>query len=114
MFKIDTDRDAVRWVVRAQNKSAAQGRAQAGAAADSIRDLLKSNTCVVILLLRQWSTGKWFFSRPTLRSGQIQYSVQPYTDLETTSRIASECTLLRNSDPDRVIGFDGDEFFVHT
>jgi hypothetical protein len=118
MFTIDTDRDAVRWVVRAQNKTAAQGRApvrgQAGAAADSIRDLLKTNTCVVVLLLRECSTGKWFSSLPTLVSGQVHYSLEPYTDFEMNPRNASECTPLRNCDPDRVIRIHGDEFFVHT
>ena len=111
MFTIDTDRDAVRWVVRANKKTAAQGRApdrgRAGGAVDSIRDLLKNGSSKVILLLRQCTSGAWFTCIPLYLNGDVQFlKLTPYEDPALTP--------LRNPDPDRVIDIRGEQFFIHT
>jgi hypothetical protein len=111
MFTVDTDRDAVRWVVRANKKTAAQGRApdrgRAGGAIDSIRDLMKNGSSKVILLLRQCTSGAWFTCIPLYLDGDVHFlQLTPYDDPALTP--------VRNPDPDRVIDIRGEQFFIHT
>ena len=118
MHLIDTDRDAVRWVVRANNKTAVKGRASgpgsSGSVTDSLRHLLKKKKNEVIMLVVKCSTGEWFTARPALNAASVFYTLQAYMDRDSTSRAATAPEPMKNPDRERVISINGEVYFVHT
>ncbi len=117
MFRIDTNRDAVRWILRANHKEAFQGMRSrvrgAGHVTETVMHLLKKQREIICLLAR-CSTGVWVTARPSLQSGSICYKLSEYQDRDSTSRSATEPRPMLAPDPDRVVVINEDPYFVHT